>query len=252
MHINILIKSYYENSYSIDRFLSGTNVKSRISHWKYRKLFSRLHNTVVTVCFISQSFISITAWAQNVPGCGSLDNAYGPYDYTNPVHKRDKLNIVEGYHFTSEVENLEKGISAHLPGPDLDYTLRAFPNHHRALYSMARYQLQHPTIVPPPGASYSAECWFKRAMQFKPDDGTIYVIYGIYLHKKGELSNSLTQYKHAIDIIPESSELHYNMGLLYIDLKDYNSALTHAKSAYDLGYPLPGLRRKLERLGVWK
>ena len=38
-----------------------------------------------------------TASAQRLPqGCGSLDNAYGPFDYTNPRHFREMLPRVEG------------------------------------------------------------------------------------------------------------------------------------------------------------
>ncbi len=38
--------------------------------------------------------------------CGSLENAYGPYDYTNPDHRANKIPIVEGAHFQPEIEAL--------------------------------------------------------------------------------------------------------------------------------------------------
>ena len=68
------------------------------------------------------------------PGCGQLGNAYGPFDYR--THKKE-LEIVEGEHFTPEVERLERGNRSGVnPGGDIDYTLRASPNHHRALKAM--------------------------------------------------------------------------------------------------------------------
>jgi len=39
---------------------------------------------------------------------------------------------------------------------------------------------------------------------------------------------------------------------LYADLKNYPLAREEARQAYKLGYPLPGLRNKLEKLGEWQ
>jgi hypothetical protein len=43
----------------------------------------------------------------------------------------------------------------------------------------------------------------------------------------------------------------YNLGLVLFDMKLYEDAKARAVAAYELGYPLPGLRRKLERIGKW-
>ena len=189
------------------------------------------------------------ARADNFEDCGSLKNHYGPFDYTDPEIRAAKLPIVERFHFSPKVEN---GESSTIMG-DLDYTLRAFPNHHRALYAVARYQLKHPHK---PGSKYySADCYFKRAIRFKPDDGIVYLLYGIYLHRLDKLQDALTQYQEAEKFIkegPELTELHYNLGLLYADMGDYKDAKVYAEKAYAAGYPLPGLRDKLKRAGMWK
>jgi hypothetical protein len=39
--------------------------------------------------------------------------------------------------------------------------------------------------------------------------------------------------------------LNYNIGLLYFDMGDYAKAVEHARVAYNAGYPLVGLRKKL-------
>ena len=96
--------------------------------------------------FLLAAAVAAATWgarlfAQEVPGCGVLQNAYGPFDYRDPVSKRDNLPIVESFHFTPDVESLRHGRSGSVLG-DLRYTLRAFPNHHRALKSMARYGLE--------------------------------------------------------------------------------------------------------------
>jgi hypothetical protein len=67
--------------------------------------------------------------------CGSLANAVGPWDYRTASQQRREL--VELYHFRLDVETLAPGRSPISIGADISYTLRAFPNHPRALISMA-------------------------------------------------------------------------------------------------------------------
>lgn len=197
------------------------------------------------------------ASAQNpLTECGSLDNAYGPFDYRDPSHNvkqpgeaTSKRSLVEGAHFTPEVENLIRGKSAFGPLPDLDYTLRVFPNHHRALASIANYHLKlKKTIM----GRYSINCWFERAIRFRSDDGTVRIIYAIYLARVRKTELALEQYKAALSLQPNSAEAHYNVGLLYTNMKNYDLAYDHAVRAYELGHPLPGLRNRLKRSGAWK
>jgi tetratricopeptide (TPR) repeat protein len=185
--------------------------------------------------------------------CGgpTISNAYGPYDYTNSQHVANKLPIVERAHFTAVVESLKAGATGVLPGGDIDYTLRAFPNHHRALDAMGRYHLQYPNTLRPPGASWSADCYFKRALAFRPKDWTVHMIYGIYLVREGRKNEAEHFYLEAIELQPGSAEAHHNLSLLYIELKKYELARDHAAKAYELGFPLRGAESKLRRLGEW-
>ena len=194
------------------------------------------------------------AHAQGATNCGDLRNQYGPYDYTNPSHRAEKLPRVEQYHFDVGVQSL-KGLSnvvgseARLGG-DIGYTLQAFPNHHLALYTMIRYYVEKV----PEGAQrmlYDPPCWFERARRFAPHDATVVMLEGVYYQKVGKLSQAKQAYEQALEMNPGSAEINYNAGLLYVALKDYERAAACASRAYELGYPLPGLRRKLVRLGVW-
>jgi tetratricopeptide (TPR) repeat protein len=47
----------------------------------------------------------------------------------------------------------------------------------------------------------------------------------------------------------QSADLHYFLGLVLLDMKEFDAARQHARSAYDLGYPLPGLRDRLASAG---
>lgn len=187
------------------------------------------------------------------PECGgpTISNAYGPYDYTNPQHFAEKLPIVNGAHFSIKVESLKGGINATLAGSDIDYTLRAFPNHHRALDAMGRYHLSYPNRIKPPNANYSADCYFKRAIVFRPKDGISRMVYGIFLVRSGKLDGAEKNYRDALELIPGSPELHHNLSLLYILTEDFEAARKHAREAYRLGFPLMGAKNKLVRLGQW-
>jgi len=155
------------------------------------------------------------------------------------------LKLVEDFHFTAPVEQLISGQSGHLLG-DLNYTLRRFPNHHRALYAMIRYHRQEPQKFTFPPA-----CYLQRAMEYYPSDPLVKTLFGIYLHHNEQYQEALQMYQAALGLFDRSAETHYNIGLLYIDLEDYPKAREHARRAYDLGYQLPGLRRMLEAVDHW-
>lgn len=177
---------------------------------------------------------------------GSLgQNSWGrPLDYRNPS-ENDALELVERFHFTREIENLVKGINVPLPG-DIHYTLMRFVNHYRALNSMANWQLKNGFRE---GQEYlTADCYFERAAAFTPEDPMIYLIWANYLYRKKDFNGALEQYKRSEELDPNSAEVHYNLGLLYIELKDLDKAREHADKAYSFGYPLPGLKNKLDRL----
>jgi tetratricopeptide (TPR) repeat protein len=185
--------------------------------------------------------------AQSFEECGELANAYGPFDYRT---SRDKLYIVEGAHFTADVESLRRGASGSIGG-DLDYTLRASPNHHRALIAMANLGRKLNTEQPP-GAKYTVPCYFDRAIRFAGNDGVVRLIFGTYLSRVGKRPEALRQLEVAESLDPNNANVHYNLGLLYFDMKDYPKARLNAQRAYELGFTLPGLRRKLEEAGQWE
>ena len=192
--------------------------------------------------------------------CGSLSNSFGPFDYTDPSSYETGLNgssdsrlsVVERFHFFPEVENLIQA-----PGPafaNLDYTLRAFPNHHRALYAVSKLERQLDGKLPTKqlkGYPRSVDCYFTRAKQFKPDDPTIYLLHGIHLHTLGRHEDALTQYKSSEQLYPNSADLQYNIGLLYFELGQFELAKAHAQKAYQLGHKQLGLLNKLKQAGHW-
>ncbi|BCT69210.1 tetratricopeptide repeat protein [Nitrosospira sp. NRS527] len=194
------------------------------------------------------SIISADLKAAPAPYCGEVIPGGAGGDYTN-LDYRGNLKTVEDYHFTPNVEKLISGNTGYIGG-DLSYTLLLFPNHHRALAAMGKLALKEKTLKPS-GSKYSVECFFDRAMRFKPTDGMVRMVYGNYLMKAGQIDKATEQLQIAAELQPENPTINYNLGLLYMQRKNYEQAKTYAKKAYELGFPLPGLKNQLIKAGKW-
>ncbi len=206
-----------------------------------------LRSLPMAVLFAGAFMFSSEGRVQDVTGCGSLQNAFGPFDYRDPVARGEPLNLVERAHFTAEVETLRRGKSSINVIDDLNYTLRAFPNHHRALNSLARYALQGGNI-PRDSNIPSADCYFKRAVAYRPDDETVRMIYGNYLARREDRVGAREQYEEALRLAPLAVEVNYNAGLFFASEGNLARAKELARVAYEGGYPLPGLKNKIEQL----
>jgi len=179
--------------------------------------------------------------------CGPIQNAYGPYDYRKD---RDKLPIVDSNHFTTEVETLIQGKTGPIGG-DLDYTLRAFPNHHRALLAMMRLG-EREKAMQTKGAQYSVECYFERAIRFVRDDTVVRSLYATFLAKAGRRDDALAQLQQATFYAADNPFAHYNIGLVYLELKQYDKALEQAHRAMELDFPRTALADGLKQAGHWR
>jgi tetratricopeptide (TPR) repeat protein len=99
---------------------------------------------------------------------------------------------------------------------------------------------------------FTLECYFDRAMRFAPDDENVKVLYAVYLQRRGRNAEALDLLSKVSVEAGESANIHYNLGLLYLELGRFDEALQHAHAAYRLGFALPGLRNRLVRAGKWK
>jgi tetratricopeptide (TPR) repeat protein len=212
----------------------------------------RLRQCALLLGYVTIALASVgqAQMTQRVGPCGTLTNAYGPFDYTNPKLRAEKLPIVEKHHFTPYVYNLKGGLTSSTPAGDLDYTLRAFPNHHLALDAMARLHRRE-NAEKLKEASYSLSCYFERARHFSPNDSVVPTIEGIHFFAVGDLSTAERALLRALEINPQSPEAAYNLGLLYVRTGDLEQAQKYAVVAYDNGYPLPGLKNQLIEKGAW-
>ena len=183
--------------------------------------------------------------------CGIIKGFHhGPFDYLERINRNHDLHLVEVVHFTRDVEKLTA--DPQYIGSNLNYTLQAWPNHHRALASLAKFAIREKTAGRLPGMKYPVECYFDRAIRWQAKDSYVRSIYGSYLSKVGRSSNAIEQLEIAVRLQSDNATAHYNLGLLYFDKSNYDKSRFHAERAYELDFPLPGLRNKLIRAGKWK
>lgn len=213
----------------------------------------RRHFALGVAALLALSFgFALNGYAQVVAGlCGPLDTAaqYGPYDYRTATEEQKRL--VEGAHFTPPIEALQHGRrESKLPTGDIDYTLRVFPNHPRALHAMTRWS-KRVGMNHPPGATYTVECYYERAIRFAPDDTAIRALYAHFLIDRNRLAEAREQLEAAESMSIKDPQVSYNLGLAYFELKDYDRALKYAQSAYRAGVRFPALKEKLRQAGKW-
>jgi tetratricopeptide (TPR) repeat protein len=106
------------------------------------------------------------------------------------------------------------------------------------------------TVARTGGDAATALDYFRIAMETHPEYPGGYQGAALVLQDQGKVAE-------AIDVLLSgneaaaggSAEIHYFLGMAYLKQKNLDKAAEHAKVAYSLGYPLPGLRNKLARAG---
>lgn len=198
---------------------------------------------VLAILIPSQSFAQKPA-----PPCAlGHEGGFGPYDYYNPASAGALANVT-GAHFHSGVRAMERGAAG-----DLDYTLRAIPNHPMALDVVSRLDFEIRAGRKPGNKKLTrtVDCYFARAIHFSPKIGVTYYLYGLHFHRGNEYEDAVEQYAKAEEFGMRSAEFHYNYGLLLADMGELDGAMIRAKKAYGSGFPLPGLKARLEKAGAW-
>lgn len=188
---------------------------------------------------------------QPTPNCGTLTSRpgqLGPLDYraTPP----DTIEFVEVRHFTRAVETLQHGEKGGDVPSDIAYTLNVFPNHPRALRSVAALVRKNRGVTPP-RLGYSTVCWFDRAIAFRPDDPDVRIVYAFELIRDRQ-EGAAREHALAAEPFVNNARVQYNLGLVFFELKDFERAMQYAKKSYESGFDLPGLRNKLQQAGQWR
>jgi tetratricopeptide (TPR) repeat protein len=229
---------------------------------------------IALVLVVGNSF----AWA----GLCAADANYGqfgPYDYYKPP--AGALQLVERAHMGAVIaSDRHQGNWCAYYG-NLDYTLRAIPNHPKALVLMAEYlDVRAPcsnnnALSSSSGKSplelaaaieagswheRTADYYFQKGIGYKPKDAPkstvdyaeTRVLYGKYLYSHGRPEDAMNQFKEAIKREPRSAEAHYYLGLILFEKNDTEAAKQHIQTGYKIGQPPAELKQKLISIGQWR
>lgn len=193
------------------------------------------------------------------------NNGIGPWDYYDPINSQPNganpmgnIKRVTNVHLTPGMLRMEKRASGTFSG-DIDYTLRAIPNHPAGLDLASRLEKR----LAQPGAELTnllkyekpkrdTECYFQRAIALAPNRFYTYVMYGIHLHRFGKYDAANNAYARALALGSNTIETNYNYGLSLVKSGRLAEAEQQAKIAYQGGFPLPGLRNMLQQRGFCK
>lgn len=182
--------------------------------------------------------ISLTAYAQPTG-----NDYYAPRTGQNDIQL---FKNVESYHLGPGRQKTVDGQYASAL-QEYEFILRYYTNHPQALTGLSELCQKWKSPV----CDGVAEGWFQRAIERNPDASLSHVVQALHYHRKNRLDEAVKSYRRAIELAPNSVNAHYNLGLAYADLKQYDLANQHAQKSYSLGANLPGLRARLEKAGKW-
>lgn len=190
------------------------------------------------------------ASAQNCPA--TYDFSGRTFDFYTPDEAQQQhIRLVERNHMNEGVRSLRQGQTSSAVSADLRFVIGIVPNHPEALALLMRMALRDRTDRLPQTAPYTVECWLHRATVFRPGDGEAALIYGVYLARRGRVAAAISELERAEKLKPGDANVDYNLGLMHFEQKDYARAREYAKRAYGAGFPLRGLREKLQKAGQW-
>ena len=110
--------------------------------------------------------------------------------------------------------------------------------------------MQSATIMYEQGELNKAVKLLQDLISDQPGNDVLYSATAVLQWKNGQIviaKKTLLQGYEAVD--GNSAEISYNLGLVSLELGELDEAVRYAQQAYDLGFPLPGLRVKLEKIG---
>lgn len=199
-------------------------------------------------------FFANFAQAQSVESaCGNpfVSNNFGPWDYRTAPKKA--IKTVEDFHFGPGIESMTrpKTTTMRNMAGDVTYVLRAFPNHHRALMTLVKLGEKYKSD-PPPGADLSIDCYFDRAIRYRPDDTVVRSIYARFLNKNKRKDEAMQQLEMALSHAKDSPLSQYSIGTVYLELGEFDRALAQAHMARAMGLQWPDLENALKATGHWK
>jgi tetratricopeptide (TPR) repeat protein len=120
----------------------------------------------------------------------------------------------------------------------------------RSSPQFANVAIQLAMVLHEQGSTDDGISILQQLTETQPQNDVLYSAQGYLLQKLGRYTEARDVLLQGLSVANgTATEIHYNLGLIYIELGEFDEATKHAKIAYDNGFPLQGLRAKLKRGG---
>jgi len=132
---------------------------------------------------------------------------------------------------------------------EMNYTMRNIPASSQIANKVAA---DLATALMEKGEDAQAQRLLSRQIESQPQGEQAYLASALVFHRSGNYSKALVILQQGLaNVVNPSAELYYMIGLVSVDLNKFAEAADYASKAYEMGYPLPGLKDRLIRSGHW-
>jgi tetratricopeptide (TPR) repeat protein len=176
----------------------------------------------------------------------SVAEAQTPIDYYHALATGGGgLSVIDELHVRPGGRNLRARLYENAYS-EAKFILNLVPNHPQGLILLVQ------TCEQWKSPKCKVEDYLEKAIAINPKAAGTYTTQGIYLHRSRRYTDAIASFTQALELDPSSVNAQYNIGLAYLETKQYELANQHAQRAYALGAPFPALRTKLQKAGYWK
>jgi hypothetical protein len=240
---------------------------------------SGIHSCLCTLLVLTFSFGTMSSYAYEFtpsdsewatwPGHCQAKYVWTPFGASSKFHNRvtaaakDELRLLEAagiravhHHCTGtiwlnrarhEIDPQQKG---YMLRNARNETLFTYHRSEPTAPQFAHIAIQLASILHEQGEQREALDTLRQVITHQPKNETLYSALAVMHWRLGqtrEAKRTLLDGYSQVD--GQSAEINYNLGLISIELGEIDEAVEYAAKAYESGYPLPGLRTRLQRLG---
>jgi tetratricopeptide (TPR) repeat protein len=200
--------------------------------------------------YVTTNVGEVTHWRREYPAAmiSLQEGALGSDTFIHVHHYCAGIAYLQRAKFTSDPSQLPFLLQS--AQTEAGYTFERIPTT-SPLYSTIAVTLSQ--IMKMRKQNEKADEYLDRALAAQPHDALAYVGKALLQRDMKKLEaarDTLLRGDEAVE--GRSVEIHYNLGLILLELGELDRAYEYASKAYAAGYPLPGLKERLKKAGAWK
>ena len=200
--------------------------------------------------YITTNVGEFTRWRREYPTpmIAVQEASIGPETFLHIHHYCAGAAYLQRAKFTSDPQQIPFFLES--AQTESTYTFERIPTSSPVFSTIAvtLSQIMRMRKQPEKGTEY-----LDRALAAQPKDARAYVGMALLQRDMKKLEaarDTLLRGDAAVE--GKSVEIHYNLGLVLLEMGELDRAYEYASKAYAAGYPLTGLKDRLKKAGAWK